>query len=309
MTYSEDFDDQDLDDLDDLREATFEAEQRPPSSQPPSNQPPSNQQRSSRPRSGPIPSRSEARGRASTHDARPYTQRSRPDSRSSERAYSQRTYTSASSYAGNNGGGYTVADSSTSKTRFPASLIVLAVVSLISFFVGFITRNTVDNAGLYDDERIVLFEDIPTLFRDFCVSYNGYASFTVVEITSISTLTMSSVPVLKLDTCTIPVNQTANALQALGVQRRSNTIGPQLGGSNLTLVSMPFAYNLARELYNDLPGLSSSSNQSQEEILLSLEETIDESMTQDMVGLDLQNMIATDISGVYVVVPGHSFNL
>jgi hypothetical protein len=209
-------------------------------------------------------------------------------------------------------GGPPPQDPPSRRSQWPTNLTVIALVALISFFSGFASRNTYDNLGGFDDERIVTAQEIPIEFRNFCISYNGLPSFTVVQLTSISTLIMSSVPILKLDTCMIPVNQTANALQSLGVRSRQDTVGPQLGGSNLTLINFTMTQQLAEAILSSFPELINSpggESRVQEEIVRDLQNVIDDSLTNNVVGLDLQGMVRTNIDGVYVVVPGHSFEL
>lgn len=211
-------------------------------------------------------------------------------------------------YAG--GGNYRGGGSSTGSKRsnLPSNLTILALVALISFFVGFASRNTYDSIGGFDDERLVTAQEIPQQFRSFCVTYNGYPSFTLVQLTSISTLTVATVPILRLDTCTIPVNQTANALQALGIRRRADTIGPQLGGSNLTLIALPVTAALAQEIFNQVPQLRQG-QQSEADVIRSIEQAIDTALVSNLSGLEFQSLITTNIPGVYGMVPGHSFNL
>ncbi len=223
-----------------------------------------------------------------------YRDRSRSSSRSSG-------YTSGytrTAYDGSYGGGGSSSGGS-SKGGWPTNLTIIIIVALFSFFGGFAFRNAYDDIGGYDDERLVQAKEIPLQFRDFCITYNGYPSFTVVEMTSVSTLTMASVPMLKLDSCTIPVDQTANALQALGFRRRSETIGPQLGGSNLTLLYLPVADLIADRLVDRFP------ESDREDI----QTVINEVLGGRIEGLDLQNLVRTNIDGVYAMVPGHSFTL
>jgi hypothetical protein len=181
------------------------------------------------------------------------------------------------------------------------------VVALLAFFGGFAIRNIFAERGGFDDERPIRAANVPAAFRDFCFAYNGTASFTVVQLTSVSALTMASVPVYKMDTCTIPVSQTANALQALGIRGRANTLGPQLGGSNLTLIQLPLASSLARAVYSQFPGLAAQGNEAQ--VLSQLETTINNALRSNIEGLALQSLEPTNIPDVYVMVPGHSFNL
>ncbi len=217
-------------------------------------------------------------------------------------------YTRAYAGGGNYGGGSGATGSGSKRSNLPSNLTILALVALISFFVGFASRNTYDNIGGFDDERLVTAQEIPQQFRSFCITYNGYPSFTLVQLTSISTLTVSTVPILRLDTCTIPVNQTANALQALGIQRRADTIGPQLGGSNLTLIAMPVTTALAQAIFNQVPQLRQG-QQSEADVIRSIEQAIDTALASNLSGLEFQSLTATNIPGVYGMVPGHSFNL
>ncbi len=252
--------------------------------------------------SGPIPrantGQSYSNDYSSSYDPNRYR---RGDESNYTGAYT-RAYTGGGNYGG--GGGST----GSKRSNLPSNLTILALVALISFFVGFASRNTYDNIGGFDDERLVTAQEIPQQFRSFCVTYNGYPSFTLVQLTSISTLTVSTVPILRLDTCTIPVNQTANALQALGIQRRADTIGPQLGGSNLTLIALPVTTALAQEIFNQVPQLRQG-QQSEADVIQSIEQAINTALVSDLSGLELQSLIATNIPGVYGMVPGHSFNL
>lgn len=187
-----------------------------------------------------------------------------------------------------------------------SSLTVLTIVALVAFFTGFAARNFLADRG-YDDERVVKAQNVPEVFRRFCVDHNGYPSFTVVQLTSVSALTMASVPILRLDTCTIPVNQTANALQALGVNRRDASIGPQLGGSNLTLIQVDVGQSMAQALVSRFPGLVSNGDTAT--TVTQVQETLNSVLTTNINGLNLQNLVRTNIPNVYVMVPGHSFNL
>ncbi len=210
-------------------------------------------------------------------------------------------------YGGGGGAGIGEGSSATGGGLFPSSLTVVALVALLAFFGGFATRNLFSESGGFDDERPIRAANIPQAFRDFCFAYNGTASFTVVQLTSVSALTMASVPVYKMDTCTIPVSQTANALQALGIRGRANTLGPQLGGSNLTLIELPLASSLARAIYSQFPGLANQGNEAQ--VLSQLETTINNALKSNVEGLALQSLEPTNIPNVYVMVPGHSFDL
>ncbi|GAB4216378.1 MAG: hypothetical protein OHK0012_18510 [Synechococcales cyanobacterium] len=185
-------------------------------------------------------------------------------------------------------------------------MTVIAIVALVAFFGGFASRNFLADRG-YDDERVVKAQNVPEVFRRFCVDYNGYPSFTVVQLTSVSALTMANVPILRLDTCTIPVNQTANALQALGVSRRAATIGPQLGGSNLTLINAAIGQPIAQALISRYPALAANGDPAT--ALAGVEATINDALIGSMEGLALQNMIRTNMPNVYAMVPGHAFNL
>ncbi|MFS8899831.1 hypothetical protein NW845_00345 [Synechococcus sp. H60.2] len=214
-------------------------------------------------------------------------------------------YTAGSGGSGGYGGGGR--SSSSSGEVSSSDLTILLVVALLAFFGGFAIRNLFAESGGFDDERPIRAANVPAAFRDFCFAYNGTASFTVVQLTSVSALTMASVPIYKMDTCTIPVSQTANALQALGIRGRANTLGPQLGGSNLTLIQLPLASGLARAIYNQFPSLASQGNEAQ--VLSQLETTINDALRSNVEGLALQGLEPTNIPDVYVVIPGHSFNL
>lgn len=212
-----------------------------------------------------------------------------------------------SSYVGGGGSGIGTGAGGSRGGLSPSSLTVVALVALLAFFGGFVIRNIFSESGGFDDERPIRAANVPEVFREFCFAYNGTASFTVVELTSVSALTMASVPIYKMDTCTIPVSQTANALQALGIQGRAGTLGPQLGGSNLTLIQIPLASSLARAVYNQFPGLANQGNEAQ--VLSQLETTINNALRSNIEGLALQSLEVTNIPDVYVMVPGHSFNL
>jgi hypothetical protein len=216
-------------------------------------------------------------------------------------------YGYTSSYVGGGGYGGGGRGGSSSGGVSSSDLTILLVVALLAFFGGFAIRNIFAERGGFDDERPIRAANVPAAFRDFCFAYNGTASFTVVQLTSVSALTMASVPVYKMDTCTIPVSQTANALQALGIRGRANTLGPQLGGSNLTLIQLPLASSLARAVYNQFPGLAAQGNEAQ--VLSQLETTINNALRSNIEGLALQSLEPTNIPDVYVMVPGHSFNL
>ncbi|MEN9202415.1 MAG: hypothetical protein Q6K80_01735 [Thermostichus sp. DG_1_6_bins_120] len=216
-------------------------------------------------------------------------------------------YTSSYSYVGGGGSGTGVGGGAARGGLSPSNLTVVALVALLAFFGGFAIRNIFAESGGFDDERPIRAANVPEAFRDFCFAYNGTASFTVVELTSVSALTMASVPIYKMDTCTIPVSQTANALQALGIRGRASTLGPQLGGSNLTLIQIPLASGLARAIYNQFPILTNQGNEAQ--VLSQLETAINTALRSNVEGLALQSLEATNIPDVYVMVPGHSFNL
>lgn len=216
-------------------------------------------------------------------------------------------YGYTSSYVGGGGYGGGGRGGSSSGGVSSSDLTILLVVALLAFFGGFAIRNIFAESGGFDDERPIRAANVPAAFRDFCFAYNGTASFTVVQLTSVSALTMASVPVYKMDTCTIPVSQTANALQALGIRGRANTLGPQLGGSNLTLIQLPLASSLARAVYSQFPGLAAQGNEAQ--VLSQLEATINNALRSNIEGLALQSLEPTNIPDVYVMVPGHSFNL
>ncbi len=312
MAERDDFDEQDLAELDELRDAAMREDR--------SGSRPSSTRRDPRsssltPRRAPDSTGYGRSGSSATRGSAYPTSRSTTASGESQarREYRSSGYGSAYRSASDTGfGGSPPQDSAPRRSQWPTNLTVIALVALISFFAGFASRNTYDNVGGFDDERIVTAQEIPIEFRNFCISYNGLPSFTVVQLTSVSTLLMSSVPIIKLDTCMIPVNQTANALQALGVRSRQDTIGPQLGGSNLTLLNFKMTRQLAEAIVADFPQLTASPSETmrvEEEIVSEVERIIDDSLTQGVVGLDLQGMVRTNISGVYVVVPGHSFEL
>ncbi len=214
-------------------------------------------------------------------------------------------YTAGYGGSGGYGGG---GRSGTSSGGVSSSdLTILLVVALLAFFGGFAIRNIFAESGGFDDERPIRAANVPAAFRDFCFAYNGTASFTVVQLTSVSALTMASVPIYKMDTCTIPVSQTANALQALGIRGRADTLGPQLGGSNLTLIQLPLASSLARAVYNQFPSLATQGNEGQ--VLSQLETAINNALRSNVEGLALQSLEPTNIPDVYVMIPGHSFDL
>lgn len=212
-----------------------------------------------------------------------------------------------SSYVGGGGSGMGTGSGGSRGGLLPSGLTVVALVALLAFFGGFATRNIFAESGGFDDERPIRAANVPEAFREFCFAYNGTASFTVVQLTTVSALTMASVPIYKMDTCTIPVSQTANALQALGIRGRASTLGPQLGGSNLTLIQIPLASSLARAVFNQFPGLAAQGNEA--EVLSQLETAINNALRSNVEGLALQSVEVTNIPDVYVMVPGHSFNL
>ncbi|MEN9224045.1 MAG: hypothetical protein Q6L60_06360 [Thermostichus sp. HHBFW_bins_43] len=212
-----------------------------------------------------------------------------------------------SGYVGGGGSGMGGGSGSSRGGLTPSSLTVVALVALLAFFGGFAIRNIFAESGGFDDERPIRAANVPEAFRDFCFAYNGTASFTVVELTTVSALTMASVPIYRMDTCTIPVSQTANALQALGIRGRAGTLGPQLGGSNLTLIQIPLASGLARAVFNQFPTLANQGNEAQ--VLSQLETTINNALRSNVEGLALQSLEPTNIPDVYVMIPGHSFNL
>ncbi|MFQ3613931.1 MAG: hypothetical protein SNJ68_09495 [Cyanobacteriota bacterium] len=273
---------------------------------------PRSTERSSPSRSGqalvprrPAPSSRGYEGSGSARSAYTSPYRSESNYRSDYSRSAASGYTS--SYVGGGGSGTGAGSGGSRGGLSPSSLTVVALVALLAFFGGFAIRNIFAESGGFDDERPIRAANVPEVFREFCFAYNGTASFTVVELTSVSALTMASVPIYKMDTCTIPVSQTANALQALGIRGRADTLGPQLGGSNLTLIELPLASGLARAIYNQFPGLANQGNEAQ--VLSQLETTINNALRSNIEGLALQSLEATNIPDVYVMVPGHSFNL
>jgi hypothetical protein len=221
-------------------------------------------------------------------------------------------------YGGGNGSGYGGGYGTSPSPEAPAEdkrtrsrLITFAVaVALVSFFCGYALRDIFSSEGGFDDERPIQAEQVPPNLRGFCVSYDGYPSFTLVTVASTSALTATTVPVVKLDTCTIPTRQTANALQALGVDRRAESIGLQLGGSNLTLVNFPLTDALATQLIARYPILADSLDGSSREAKeATLENALYEMLQGGAGGLSLQNVIKTNQPGVYAIAPGHTFNL
>lgn len=318
MSTPDNFDDLDLRDLDELDPRISAPEERPqpPRTARPAGDPSRRAEPSQRPARGLVP-----RAQDPQEPARPRPQGYQQQNPNPQRESSYRQdpepprYTTGYAYppyGGSGGGGGNGSGGGGKRNSLSSNLTIVALVALISFFTGFASRNTYDNIGGFDDERLVTAQEIPTVFRTFCISYNGYPSFTLVQLTSISTLSVSSVPILRLDTCTIPVNQTANALQALGIQRRADTIGPQLGGSNLTLMTLPATNGLARTLLNQFPQLAEARSgpaRPEAEVIRDLELAIANSFTSGAEGLDIQSLISTNIPGVFAMVPGHSFNL
>lgn len=67
------------------------------------------------------------------------------------------------------------------------------------------------------------------------------------------------------------------------------------------------ASSLARAVYNQFPGLATQGNEAQ--VLSQLEATINNALRSNIEGLALQSLEPTNIPDVYVMVPGHSFNL
>ena len=212
---------------------------------------------------------------------------------------------------GGSGGGRGSGDSDTERReKRIRSLVILAVVAILTFFAGFALRDLYTAKGGFDDERPIQAEQVPANLRDFCFTYNGLPSFTLINIASTSALSTTSVPVLKLDTCTIPTRQTANALGALGVRERSVSVGLQLGGSNLTLVNLPLTNSLANQLFYRFPVLADSlDGNSDERKIEALEEVLDSMLRSGANGLSLQNVIKTNLPDVYAVTPGHTFQL
>lgn len=212
---------------------------------------------------------------------------------------------------GGNYGGYGYARRDNGRPRFNVGNITVLIASaLIFFFGGFALRDVFTANSGFDDERPIQAQQVPANLREFCVAYNGYPSFTLINVTTTSALTATSVPVLRLNTCTIPTKETANALQALGVQERSVSVGLQLGGSNLTLVNLPLADTLARQFYARYPGMRERLQGNTDEARISsLEVEIAEILTADIEGLALQNLIRTNKPNVYAIAPGHVFNL
>ncbi|MEN9231163.1 MAG: hypothetical protein Q6L68_09675, partial [Thermostichus sp. DG02_5_bins_236] len=236
-------------------------------------------ERSSSSRSGqalvprrPAPSSRSYEGSGSTRSAYTGSYRSESSYGGSYNRSVASGYTSSYSYVGGGGSGTGVGGGASRGGLSPSNLTVVALVALLAFFGGFAIRNIFAESGGFDDERPIRAANVPEVFREFCFAYNGTASFTVVELTSVSALTIASVPIYKMDTCTIPVSQTANALQALGIRGRADTLGPQLGGSNLTLIQIPLASGLARAVFNQFPSLANQGNEAQ--VLSQLETTI-----------------------------------
>ena len=208
---------------------------------------------------------------------------------------------------GGSGGGPT---GSPQRSRKLGGVTILIIAILVAFFSGFAMRDFYTAKNGFDDERPIRAEQVPANLREFCVDYNGLPSFTLVNVASNSALSATTVPVLKLDTCTIPTNQTANALQALGVDRRSTSIGLQLGGSNLTLVNLPVTGSLSVQLLAQFPSLADNlegrDRQAKER---ALEQQLDSMLRSGANGLALQNIIKTNRTDVYAIAPGHTFQL
>ncbi|MDX2273350.1 MAG: hypothetical protein NW237_15560 [Cyanobacteriota bacterium] len=219
-------------------------------------------------------------------------------------------YVPGSSRAASGYGGATVPETGSGRgSLMPSNLTVIALVALIAFCGGFVLRNFFTTTPTtFDEERTINADDVPPALREFCYAYNGLASFTVVELTSVSALTLASVPIVKLNTCTIPVSQTANALQQLGLTKRAQTLGPQLGGSNLTLIETPFANALAQAIVSQFPGIAGDGSTTTDPVQ-QVEEIISQALESNGEGLGLQNLVKTNLSNVYVMIPGHSFNL
>ncbi len=244
--------------------------------------------------------------------------------RSRERAYDassarrpnagrERSADPADYYGGGGGGGgnYDYGRRDNGRPRFNVGNVTALIASaLIFFFGGFALRDVFTANNGFDDERPIQAQQVPENLREFCVAYNGYPSFTLVNVSTTSALTATTVPVLRLNTCTIPVRETANALQALGVQERSVSVGLQLGGSNLTLVNLPLADTLARQFYARYPGMRERLQGNTDEARIrALEAEIAEILTADIEGLALQNLIRTNKPNVYAIAPGHVLNL
>ncbi|MEN9222623.1 MAG: hypothetical protein Q6M04_09320, partial [Thermostichus sp. BF3_bins_97] len=260
---------------------------------------PRSTERSSPSRSGQalVPRRPAPRGyEGSSRSAYASPYRGESSYRSDYSRSSASSYTS--SYVGGGGSGMGGGSGSARGGLSPSSLTVVALVALLAFFGGFAIRNIFAESGGFDDERPIRAANVPEAFREFCFAYNGTASFTVVELTTVSALTMASVPIYRMDTCTIPVSQTANALQALGIRGRAGTLGPQLGGSNLTLIQIPLASGLARAVFNQFPALANQGNEAQ--VLSQLETTINNALRSNVEGLALQSLEPTNIPDVYV---------
>lgn len=208
---------------------------------------------------------------------------------------------------GDGGGGST---GSPGRSRKLGGVTILIIAILVAFFSGFAMRDFYTAQSGFDDERPIRAEQVPPNLRQFCVDYNGLPSFTLVNIASNSALSATTVPVLKLDTCTIPTNQTANALQALGVDRRATSIGLQLGGSNLTLVNLPVTGSLSVQLLAQFPALADSlEGRDRNAKERALEEQLDSMLRSGANGLALQNIIKTNRTDVYAIAPGHTFQL
>ncbi|WP_017324236.1 hypothetical protein [Synechococcus sp. PCC 7336] len=263
--------------------------------------------------------RSRSRSRAYDGDRRRYAPPSRTERErygGASREYSrERGYDSGREYGrgdgGFSGGGGGPAGAAQPQQRKPVGgLPLLIAVGIVAFFIGFAMRDFYTAEGGFDDERPIQAELVPPNLREFCFAYNGLPSFTLITVASTSALSTSSVPVLKLDTCTIPTNQTANALQALGVDRRATSLGLQLGGSNVTLIDLPLTGSLAAQIYGRFPSLADSlEGRDREQKVKALETVLDEMLRSGANGLALQNTIKTNMTDVYAITPGHTFQL
>ncbi|MGK7912205.1 MAG: hypothetical protein AB4050_12115 [Synechococcus sp.] len=196
------------------------------------------------------------------------------------------------------------------RSRKLGGVTILIIAILVAFFSGFAMRDFYTAKNGFDDERPIRAEQVPPNLREFCVDYNGLPSFTLVNVASNSALSATTVPILKLDTCTIPTNQTANALQALGIDRRSTSIGLQLGGSNLTLVNLPVTGSLSVQLLAQFPSLADNlEGRDRQEKERALEQQLASMLRSGANGLALQNIIKTNRTDVYAIAPGHTFQL
>ena len=231
------------------------------------------------------------------------------DRRSYGDRYSGRAAAGGGGFGGGDRGG-AVPQGSKGKPKKLGGVTVIAIAILVAFFTGFAMRDLYTAKSGFDDERFVQAEQVPSNLRQFCVDYNGLPSFTLLNVASTSALSATTVPVLKLDTCTIPTNQTANALQALGVDRRATSIGLQLGGSNLTLVNLPVTGSLSVQLLAQFPSLEESlSGRDRDMKEKELEDILDTMLRSGANGLALQNIIKTNKTDVYAIAPGHTFQL